>query len=687
MPRPAPPPTARPSSPPQPPPGPVLAHPTKEPPPTRRLRVFAFDPSITTEMANYDVSEVIVRIPWERDRWSADGTAREKGLLPGPVGDYLEVTDVDPASERVYDPVDLEDPSLLATDGLAPSEGNPQFHQQMVYAVAMATIGHFERALGRQVFWSDMPTKAGWEVVQRLRLYPHALREENAYYDPNKKAILFGYFPARPNVAADGMPGGITFSCLSHDIIAHETTHAILDGLQRYYIEPNNADVLAFHEAFADLVAVFQHFTYPEILRHQIARARGDLGTDTLLGQLAIQFGKATGRRAALREFVGARDEKTGARKPLPEGAIDDEEPHARGALLVASLFDAFLAIYRHRTRDLLRIATGGTGVLPSGDLHPDLVERLAQEAAKAAKQMLLMCIRAIDYCPPVDITYGDYMRSLITADYDLVPEDERNYRVAIIEAFRNWGIYPRDVRTLSVDSLRWEQPKEGDPALQFSDLLRPVFFSDDLAELWDQICNGRELARGEKGRFRKLSRMEVATRLKRFSGAFHDAIAEAAGKLVESKRLVLADRPFGLNLGYGHADDSKFEVHQVRPVRRQAPDGGLRQDLLIQITQRRPAYFDAQRQKEEDARYMTVGGKRPPSKRPDFWFRGGVTLIMDLESFEVRYAVKKDVLNTSRLDRQREFVGRTTGLSLRELYFGAPDGRDHLAALHASED
>src|SRR5688572_28091965 len=223
MPRPPPPPTARPSSPPQPPAGPVPAHPAKEPPPTRRLRVFAFDPSITTEMANYDVSEVIVRIPWERDRWSADGTAREKGLLPGPVGDYLEVTDVDPASERVYDPVDLEDPSLLATDGLAPSEENPQFHQQMVYAVAMATIGHFERALGRQVFWSDMPTKGGWEVVQRLRLYPHALREENAYYDPNKKAILFGYFPARPSVAADGMPGGITFSCLSHDIIAHET--------------------------------------------------------------------------------------------------------------------------------------------------------------------------------------------------------------------------------------------------------------------------------------------------------------------------------------------------------------------------------------------------------------------------------------------------------------------------------
>ena len=54
-------------------------------------------------------------------------------------------------------PVDLDDPRLLAQDGWAPSEGNPQFHQQMVYAVAMKTIEHFERALGRPVLWRPRP--------------------------------------------------------------------------------------------------------------------------------------------------------------------------------------------------------------------------------------------------------------------------------------------------------------------------------------------------------------------------------------------------------------------------------------------------------------------------------------------------------------------------------------------------
>ena len=227
------------------------------PPTTRSLRVFAFDPSLTTEMANFDVSEVVVRIPWERDREWARGDkytplSLEPGLSPGPIGDYLEVVDVDPASGRAYPPVDLNDPYLIATDGLAPSEGNPQFHQQMVYAVATTTIQHFERALGRQVFWSPTAVKtAGGKTeyfpTQRLRIYPHALSDENAFYDPQNKALLFGYFPTRARVSADGQVYGSTLSCLSKNIFTYGTTRAILDGMQRIFSA--QSDVLAFHEA------------------------------------------------------------------------------------------------------------------------------------------------------------------------------------------------------------------------------------------------------------------------------------------------------------------------------------------------------------------------------------------------------------------------------------------------------
>src|SRR5262249_33656549 len=154
----------------------------------------------------------------------------EAGLQPGPVGEYLEVIDVDPASQCCYAPVDLDHPHLLVQDGLAPSEGNPQFHQQMAYAVAMRTIGAFERALGRVALWAprftydpnDERTVTGEAYVQRLRIYPHALRTANAFYSPDRKALLLGYFSAEPTGTVDVLPGGLVSNAISHDIVAHE---------------------------------------------------------------------------------------------------------------------------------------------------------------------------------------------------------------------------------------------------------------------------------------------------------------------------------------------------------------------------------------------------------------------------------------------------------------------------------
>ncbi|MDX6402506.1 MAG: hypothetical protein QOF27_3112, partial [Gaiellaceae bacterium] len=394
----------------------------------RRLRVFAFDPSVGIELETAGINEVTLGVPWERD---GDGIDL---LQPGPVGEYVEVIDHDPASRAFYQPIDLNDSAIVAQDGLPPSESNPQFHQQMVYAVTMRTIRNFERALGRLALWSPHRWKVDekWseEYVQRLRVHPHALREANAYYSPDKKSLLFGYFPsAVGSEGTDATPLNV-FTCLSHDIVAHETTHALLDGIHRRFNESTNLDVLAFHEAFADIVALFQHFSLPDVLRHQIAATRGDLASQNRLGELAQQFGQAIGKRGALRSAIGEVDPATNEwqpRKPDPDDYARLTEPHERGSILVAAVFDAFLTMYKGRIADLLRIASEGTGVLPAGQLHPDLVDRLAEEAAGAAQHVLDMCIRALDYCPPVDITFGEYLRAIVTADFEFDPVDDQH--------------------------------------------------------------------------------------------------------------------------------------------------------------------------------------------------------------------------------------------------------------------
>src|SRR5262249_18313745 len=168
------------------------------------------------------------------------------------------------------------------------------------------------------------------------------------------------------------------------------------------------------------------HFSFQDILREQIQKTRIDIRTRTPLVELARQFGYASGSGKALRS---ALDE------PNAKLLASTTEPHDRGAILVAAVFDGFFKTYRRRINDLVRIATGGTGTLPEGDLHPDLVNRIAGEASKTAQRVLDMCIRGFDYMPPVDVTFGDFLRAMITADYELVPEDEFNLRDAMIEA------------------------------------------------------------------------------------------------------------------------------------------------------------------------------------------------------------------------------------------------------------
>ena len=638
-------------------------------PRVRRLKAYAFDPSLQTSSTEVGVNEITITVPFEPE------------LLPGPIGEYLEVLDVDPASGCAYSPVDLDHPWLLAQDGVDRSESNPHFHQQMVYAVGMKTIGHFEEALGRPIFWSPLRpwdntsedrdnaaeiTVKGKPVlsdqfVRRLRLYPHALRSQNAFYSPTKRAILFGYFPAGSGSPGAEYPGGMVFTCLAHDIIAHEMTHALLDGIHYRYTEPTNPDVYAFHEAFADLVALLQRFTYRELLEDQIAKARGRLDAGTLMTRLALQFGQATGRHHALRDALGyiveqsrqqapgewntlaaekssdGRSETTIVDAARPFGddlrhvwqrfkadptLLDQvEEPHQRGAFLVAAVFDAFLTIYEARVADLKRIATGGTGVLPAGDLHPDLVRRIAHEATQAAHHVLRMCIRAIDYVPPTDLTFGEYLRALITADSDLVPDDDRHYRVAFIEAFRKWGIYPRDVRTLSEESLRWNP----------IDLRLPA--SRALKDARDALM------KWEPGE----SRAEIFAAILKTQAMLHDTLEK------------MPDNPTKSHLLGGIDTREPFNVCNLRPARRIGPRGEYLTEMVVEVLQSRPA----------------AEGEIP--------FRGGATLIIGWKTDQivVRYSIFKRLDSSAREQRQREHLAASSegGKAAEYSTAGLPDG------------
>jgi len=625
----------------------------------RRLRIMAFDPSLASALETSKVNEIVAQVKWEED------------LKEGPIGDYLEVVDYDPASGVFYKQLDLNAPELLAQDGVKPSESNPQFHQQMVYAVAMTTIRHFEKALGRVIFWSNR-----WEFengnfhdqfVRRLRIYPHALRDQNAYYSPDKKALLFGYFPVMYK-DSQNTPGTLVFTCLSHDIIAHEVTHALLDGVHPRFNEPTNPDVHAFHEAFSDVVALFQHFSYQSVLEYEIQKTRGNLETETLLSQLAQQFGVATGRGSALRDALGHFDIETGEWQPkLPDPYALDEvfQAHARGGILVSAIFRAFLLIYRSRTADLFRIATQGTGVLPDGDIHPDLTRRLAREAAKCAERVLQMCIRAIDYCPPVDITFGDFLRAVITADLDVAPEDEGGYRLVFIQAFREWGIHPRGVTSMSVEALAWPSGNEIMVDMVESREMTTTFKTEmgkaksSLATLYNKYMAQWDLSGDRFAIWKNLKEVgkEIQIWLTRGDGIpyGHD-YARIFGLVVDPEAA-----PPTVSRS-GRSGCPSVEIHSVRPAIRRNLEGEVRTDLVIEITQKRKGYFQREEQAEHDAKGKTYS--QIPEE--DFIYRAGCTILIDVATQEVRRVIRTagDIADNEQLDRVRRFLLGETGAS-----------------------
>jgi len=605
----------------------------KESPIYRKLRGYAFDPALSLIIDTVDINDIVYKVSWE-DK-----------LDPGPCGEYIEVVDYDPTIKRSYTPVDLNETYVLANEGVSPSESNPQFHQQMVYAVAMITIRNFEKALGRKILWAPRQTREDWKYesyVGRLRIYPHALRDANAYYSPLKKAILFGYFSASPADKTQLMPGSLVFTCLSHDIIAHEVTHAILDGLHRFYNQPSNPDVLAFHEAFADIVALFQHFTFPDVLKHQIAKTKGNLEKQNLLGQLAQQFGAAIGQYGSLRDALGETDQETNEWKPSKPNPLDYEnvlEPHKRGSILVAAVFEAFLTIYRQRVADLLRIATGGSGVLPEGELHPDLVNRLAAEAAKSAQHVLSMCLRAIDYCPPVDITFGDFLRAIITADADIVSDDSHHYRLAFIEAFRRRGIYPKGIRTLSEESLQYRVDWEGleEDTKGFFNIIGD--FLRDYRSKVTYVTSRKEIF--------DISQKFIKGTYANRSG-LHESLWMKFDNSYQFEKLTgLVFNGDWKSFGVKGEDKASYQILNLRLVSRVGPNGEQVNQIVFGLVQRVGVRFENDQFQEC---YIPKSDQDPPIGGFEVW--GGCTLIFDLDTVQLKYAISKPLLVPDKLER-----------------------------------
>jgi hypothetical protein len=160
------------------------------------------------------------------------------------------------------------------------------------FAVVRQVLTMYQRAVG------GAPLPWEWNSstnTDPLLLFPHAGETANAYYSRTEKALKFFYFRNKPT-------DPFVFTCRSLDIVAHETGHAVLDGLKPNWIMASNTPQTgALHESFGDLTSVFLTLSQLDQVEAIIAQTKGNVHDKTFLSDLAEQFGLALGRPNGLR--------------------------------------------------------------------------------------------------------------------------------------------------------------------------------------------------------------------------------------------------------------------------------------------------------------------------------------------------------------------------------------------------
>ena len=78
--------------------------------------------------------------------------------------------------------------------------------------------------------------------------------------------------------------------------------------------------------------------------------------------------------------------------------------------------------------------------LLESAEREVDLA-RVIEEGVKAAGHLLTMYIRSLDYCPPVELEFDDFVAAVLVADEELAPDDTYEYRQILEVAFARFDI------------------------------------------------------------------------------------------------------------------------------------------------------------------------------------------------------------------------------------------------------
>ena len=337
----------------------------------------------------------------------------EPGLTDGPTSERIAVVDYNADTNILAEPArwNQSEWCFVGPDKQpigSQNSDNQQFRQVNVWAIIHNILTFFQhpRIMGRAIPWAF--------EGNRLIVVPNAGYAQNAFYDRRSKSLQFYSF---------GPTEDPIYTCISHDIVAHETGHAILDGIRPYYNEISSIQTSAFHEFLADLTAILSALRNNDIRRVVADESQGDLLKETVIGDLAEMFGQDAARRvqgAAARPYL-----RTAHNDQTMEYLKNNWKEHDCSKVLTGALFEILtkMTLKQLTLRDSTKKCNSPRMALWNATTH---FTRIA--------------LRALDYCPPVDIQFIDYARAVLQTDKLAYPRDDLGYRDIIREVFHSRG-------------------------------------------------------------------------------------------------------------------------------------------------------------------------------------------------------------------------------------------------------
>ena len=328
-----------------------------------------------------------------------DGSFRD-----GPVHPRVAIVDLDANTRRLRSGASFQPQGIGKTVScydLSQTRLEPEFKpedfetdsflQVNPFATILKTLDFFEgpEMLGRTISWA-FPSN-------QILVVPRSGEMKNAFYDRDLGSLQFFYHPAEGNYTV--------YTALSHDIVVHETTHAILDGVAPDLYDAVTPQSLAMHEALADVSAIAQTLLNEMIIfsigaissssmdpLEALSRIAEEFGSDTRMSEGA-SFLRRMNNQRTLDPTDTSLDEFGWPNRP------DPTDPHALSQVLSGAIY----AVFEMRMQNTHR-KNDGIGM------------QLEKVFCPAAHRVARIVFRALDYLPPGEASFVDYGRAFLAA-------------------------------------------------------------------------------------------------------------------------------------------------------------------------------------------------------------------------------------------------------------------------------